>query len=907
MAVRRWLALVGLVAISLLVDPVPATAAPDPTTAGVADPATAQLDARWADHPIDVRPAPMPATAATAPDRPDLGPVTGEQVAVTNAAAWHAAGIRGAGVKVGVIDFFDVERYWNPSEHGPLPVAGVTARCFAFGQDCTATYFDSVSSVGDDHGVAVVEIIADMAPDAQIYIGTAATLADYRALVDWFAAQRVTIVSRSLSSGYDGPGDGRGALDDLAAHANALGITWVNSVGNSGFGRYYRQPVRLSGNRVAFGPTGSATYLPFVGCAALGGVRWSNDWDRAPSDRTDYDVYLWDAPAGSPASGRLVAASTADQRDGAVPIEFFEQDHCPSDRNRVLYLEVRWVGGDITGDVLEILDYASGLAAYTQAAYSASTSIADSALPGVLAVGAIDPADTGTIASYSSQGPTNDDRLAPDLSAPAGLSSTVIRNGFSGTSASAPVVAGGVALLRSAGLAADPASLGDLARHLVVDRGAAGPDQQYGAGEFRLPAPPAAAVGPVATKFQPVTAPMRVLDTRPTSPAGPPEAVGVLSAGDIVDLPLAGIVPPGATAVAVNLTAVALDRPSFVQALPTLGAQVGGYSNVNVDEPFQTRSNFSIVPIGADGSISLYSTGGGDLVVDLLGSFVPTAATVAEGRFVPLEVPERVLDSRTDGCADLGLDDRRAVAHLDRPVAGCGARGHRHRHRRHRTGLDPGAPVRRRRVRRLHLDGQRGTRHHRGQHRDRAGRRERIVGRVGARLRARRRYDRCGRRRRRPHHVGCGAGVVRGPVRRRGAGAGVRLPDVHRRPRCRCTRHDRRECGRGRSGAAGRHRCRVERRRARHSPPGLRARLGRRCCRARYLGVQLVGGGRDPGDRGDQRRCRRPGHGDARRRSHTERHSARRVDRRRVRLLHLTPGCTVRLTTPGRTRPPSTS
>ena len=73
------------------------------------------------------------------------------------------------------------------------------------------------------------------------------------------------------------------------------------------------------------------------------------------------------------------------------------------------------MGGDITGDVLEILDYASGLAAYTQAAYSASTSIADSALAGVLAVGAIDPADTGTIAAYSSQGPTNDDRLAPDL------------------------------------------------------------------------------------------------------------------------------------------------------------------------------------------------------------------------------------------------------------------------------------------------------------------------------------------------------------------------------------------------------------------------------------------------------------------------------------------------------------
>ena len=232
-----------------------------------------------------------------------------------------------------MIDFFDVERYWNAAEHGPLPVAGVTARCFAFGQDCTAHVLRRASArSATTTAWRWSRSSRTWRPDAQIYIGTAATLADYRSLVDWFAAQGVTIVSRSLSSGYDGPGDGRGALDDLAAHANALGITWVNSAGNSGFGRYYRHAVRLSGNRVAFGPTGSTTYLPFVGCAALGGVRWSNDWDRPPADRTDYDVYLWDAPAGSPAAGRLVAASTADQRGGAVPIEFFEQDHCPSDR-----------------------------------------------------------------------------------------------------------------------------------------------------------------------------------------------------------------------------------------------------------------------------------------------------------------------------------------------------------------------------------------------------------------------------------------------------------------------------------------------------------------------------------------------------------------------------------------------
>ena len=50
----------------------------------------------------------------------EFGPVTGQNVGVINAEAWHTAGITGAGVKVGIVDFFDLS-LWNPAEHGPLP------------------------------------------------------------------------------------------------------------------------------------------------------------------------------------------------------------------------------------------------------------------------------------------------------------------------------------------------------------------------------------------------------------------------------------------------------------------------------------------------------------------------------------------------------------------------------------------------------------------------------------------------------------------------------------------------------------------------------------------------------------------------------------------------------------------
>ncbi|MFP5487210.1 MAG: hypothetical protein ACLGHQ_02740, partial [Acidimicrobiia bacterium] len=138
---------------------------------------------------------------------PEFGPSTTEAVAITGADAWHSAGLDGTGVRIGVIDFFDTQ-YWDEAEHGPLPQAGVDARCFEEGRDCTGDFFDGRDLGGEEHGVAVVEILRDMAPGAQIYIGQAATIADYELLVDWFVEQGVDVISRSLGSRYDGPGDG---------------------------------------------------------------------------------------------------------------------------------------------------------------------------------------------------------------------------------------------------------------------------------------------------------------------------------------------------------------------------------------------------------------------------------------------------------------------------------------------------------------------------------------------------------------------------------------------------------------------------------------------------------------------------------------------------------------------------
>jgi hypothetical protein len=115
----------------------------------------------------------------------------------------------------------------------------------------------------------------------------------------------------------------------------------------------------------------------------------------------------------------------------------------------------------------------------------------------------------------------------------------------------------------------------------------------------------------------------------------------------IIDVPVAssGVIPPSATAVAVNVTSTDAISQFYVQALPTLGGALGGFSTINIAAPGQVRPNFAIVPLG-QGSISVFIPTGGNIIVDVMGYFVPSGATAA-GRFVPIN-PRRALDTRPE-------------------------------------------------------------------------------------------------------------------------------------------------------------------------------------------------------------------------------------------------------------------
>ncbi len=143
--------------------------------------------------------------------------------------------------------------------------------------------------------------------------------------------------------------------------------------------------------------------------------------------------------------------------------------------------------------------------------------------------------------------------------------------------------------------------------------------------------------------LHPVT-PQRVLDTR-TGTGLPGNAPARMGPGSVIHLPVTALasLPPGASAVVLNLTSTNATTTSFITAWADGTAQPVA-SNLN-PEAGQTDANLVVVPVGADGDVNLINALGSlDLVADLAGWFDATP-TPASGHLVPLS-PARLLDTR---------------------------------------------------------------------------------------------------------------------------------------------------------------------------------------------------------------------------------------------------------------------
>jgi hypothetical protein len=138
--------------------------------------------------------------------------------------------------------------------------------------------------------------------------------------------------------------------------------------------------------------------------------------------------------------------------------------------------------------------------------------------------------------------------------------------------------------------------------------------------------------------------PARILDTR--QGLGAPAAK--LAPNGRADLAVAGnggVPQRGASAVVLVVTATGASDPGFVTAWPT-GLTIPEASVLNLKSRGDTVPNLVIVPLGTEGRVSLFSSNGTHLIVDVAGWFTDaSAASSTAGLFVPL-APNRALDSR---------------------------------------------------------------------------------------------------------------------------------------------------------------------------------------------------------------------------------------------------------------------
>ncbi|MPZ98731.1 MAG: S8 family serine peptidase [Dehalococcoidia bacterium] len=355
---------------------------------------------------------------------------------IMGADRWHAAGFTGHGVKVAILD-----RGFN----GYLDAMGTTLPA-----NVTVQSFRADASVGaaTDHGLRVAEIVHRVAPGAQLYLVNFDTVTELSAAVDYLIEQEVAVVSFSLGYIHNGPGDGTGAVNEIVSRGTAAGQSWAVASGNWAE-QHWAGPFRdTDGDSVHEFDSGSQQIGHHfnAGDLILVSLRWDDEWGAACSD---YDIEVF-GPGGA-----LVGASRDIQDCEGDPVEDLQVLATEAGTYRLRIIEAHAEGTR----QLDLMVVGSPDRGHPLEFAVAGGSLAEPAdHPGVVTVGALGNISDGLLmeADFSSRGPTLDGRPKPNVLAPTGLccgDPSIVASqadAFAGTSAAAPHVAGGLALLSEA-------------------------------------------------------------------------------------------------------------------------------------------------------------------------------------------------------------------------------------------------------------------------------------------------------------------------------------------------------------------------------------------------------------------------------------------------------------------------
>ena len=440
-------------------------------------------------------PPTIPTIAAQANPPVDTAPLHGAEI-------WHQAGVKGEGVKVGIIssDF----KGFRDGMGDTLP-SFVEARCYighGLSTSDIAGCADSSSDGEVGSGKIAAEAVFSIAPEATYYIAQISDRVDYWDAARWMADNDVDVIHNPFSWVWTGPGDGTSplTLSDLNVVDEAVdnGITWVTAAGNDAKSTWFG----------AFEDTGDNGYHNFdadgedecnsvsIGDSAFfyfALLRWEGEWSGTAdtSSTAELIAYLVNED-----TSRVVASSYRPHwaEDAGIPLAYLpayvgrlpEGNYC---------IKVQIEEGEAP-DWLQLQSFlGEDLERHTL--HGSIGSPAESANPGAIAVGTASLNAPDAIWEHSSRGPAPDGRIKPDIvggqhEGEAETHGVEEQHYTPGSGHESAHVAGLAALVKQRFPQFSPEEVADYLKTNAEDRGEPGPDNTWGHGFAMLPAADAA-------------------------------------------------------------------------------------------------------------------------------------------------------------------------------------------------------------------------------------------------------------------------------------------------------------------------------------------------------------------------------------------------------------------------------
>ena len=414
---------------------------------------------------------------------------------------WHEAGFKGAGVKIGIIDFGfgGMEDYIGTEVPDPVGV-----RCYSFNlnpsappsytsdiADCdhTALHFSSL------HGSSVLEAVYDIAPEAEYYIAAVSHFSfyhtDLKDAVDWMIDEDVDIITFSHAGGWSGPGDGTSVYptSEINTLNNAVdnGITWISPAGDRAHDTWSGPFTDTDSDDIHEFPPGiecndvdlSETDHPY-----RVQLRWADEWRAATRD---FELSLVNK-----SNGQVVATSQKNAFAPGDPNELL--DFTTPDRQASYCLRLQLMTPTDEQIIVNMQSYGRHGLSYPSL-FGSITSPGESNNDGALTVGAAAVGTTGQIQPFSGRGPMNSGNVKPDIVGADDTHSVILGRAWESTSLAAAHVTGLAALVKQRYPDYTPAMIAEYLRENAESRldsadpfGRVDPNNTWGHGFAMLPA-----------------------------------------------------------------------------------------------------------------------------------------------------------------------------------------------------------------------------------------------------------------------------------------------------------------------------------------------------------------------------------------------------------------------------------